>query len=233
MSQTLEGLFSELVGNLPFDSKEEFVLSAENLPELPAGLQTDQLVIQKSGHGYHAYTQSYADMLIFHAHKRIYRMLGLLLLAKVFHNGPREVHIQLTHPESHIKLLILDYKPGEEWDIVRGYRTLSSQLTFWHEKVNRHPFDDNIPVDALPLFNLTNKQNIASEHDWEKRDTVRCAGSRHGNVLFANLLLNLSVEEETCDEVDLEGEMGFRGVGRGSPEVTLLLPDSAGWGYFW
>jgi hypothetical protein len=43
------------------------------------------------------------------------------------------------------------------------------------------------------------------------------------------LLLDISRPDCPVKEVELEGELGFRGVAPGSAEVRLWLPGSFGW----
>ncbi len=64
------------------------------------------LYIEKGVHDYNGYFR--ADIVLFHAHKATYRQLGLLILAVVFHTLPETVEIELTHPASAIKRLIVE-----------------------------------------------------------------------------------------------------------------------------
>lgn len=68
-----------------------------------------------------------------------------------------------------------------------------------------------------------------TDEEWNGRDIVRCTGSDHGNILFANLLLNASHPEEERNEFALESECGFGGVGTGSAEAKLVLHGNQGW----
>ncbi len=91
--------------------------------------------------------------------------------------------------------------------------------------------EHSFPAWLLPLFTLTDAANVAEpcDNDRDARDTVRCAGSDYGSVLFATLLLNLGRTAETTREMVVEGEYGYGGVGRGSAEITLWLPGGDGW----
>ncbi len=65
--------------------------------------------------------------------------------------------------------------------------------------------------------------------DWESRDTVKIFGTDIGMVKFAQLLLNAAQPENEEDEYELEGESGFRGVGRNSAEISMFLPGHTFW----
>ena len=86
-----------------------------------------------------------------------------------------------------------------------------------------------MPKD-LASFELANSKNLNfTDEDWKERDTVRIHGSDTGLVAFAELLLNFSVSHNEQDEIQLEGESGFRGVGISSAEVQLFLPGHLAW----
>ncbi len=43
----------------------------------------------------------------------MYRLLGLCVLARIFHPEPHEIHIRLTNLHSTVRTLILDYYHAE------------------------------------------------------------------------------------------------------------------------
>ena len=69
----------------------------------------------------------------------------------------------------------------------------------------------------------------ATDDDWNGRDTVIGFGNDDASVLLAELLLQLGSTENETDEVVLEGEGSFRGVGIHSAEVAFWLPGSLAW----
>ena len=154
----------------------------------------------------------------------------------VFHPDPVAVQVEVTHPTSDIKTLIVEYEHQAE-DAVVWYSTRPAAFRYSPKTADRHPWCYPLhdwSVGDWPRFNLTNAADcLVTEKDWATRDTVHCCGSDHGMVLFAELLLNASRPDATVTEYEREGELGFRGVGPGSAEVTLFLPGSIGWDGLW
>lgn len=230
----LDTLFGPVIEQVPEDLDDEYVFSASTLPQLPPVLTTDRLSIRIGTHAYQSYTVNRVDGLHFQAHKQTYRMLGMCLLAKVFHAEPREVRIDLTNPHSAVRTLVLDYDQSEGSDFVSGYHKRPHQLTYVAEAAEKYTYaldEKYFPQYLLPLFVLTNIENVLCSRDeeWNARDTVRCAGSDYGSILFATLLLNLGRSAETKTEIALESSYGYGGVGPASAEVTLWLPGGLGW----
>jgi|GEM_PF-524173 len=229
MSCDLEQLFAELATRLPTSSEEEIRLSAATLPRPPVRLMTDRLYIGKGDHQYHPAFR--ADRVDFHADKATYRHLGLLMLSVVFHAEPEAVQIELTHPASAIKLLVVEspYKGAD--DIGLGYNTRPHVFSYWPGATSRIPWVPPADLSKLPCFYLTNRDNTVgpSEQDWADRDTVRGFGTDEGSVRLAELLLNASQPNNLVDEYTLEGDGGCRGVGFLSAEARFWLPGSVGW----
>jgi hypothetical protein len=235
MSDDLEAIFGVLADQLPEDENAEFLLSAENLPQAPAVMQTDRLVLQAGRHGYNGYTIFEVDSISVQAHKRTYRQLGLCLLSKVFHQDPARVTIQLTHPASTVKALVLDYDQRESWSSIRGYLRRPASFTYTPSPVelyfDRLSYQAPGLIDELPLFTLSDAKHIQSASDPvpTPRDTVFGAGSDEGCVLFAQLLLDVGRAAEAATHVNLENRHGYGGVGFGSAEICLFLPGDIGW----
>ena len=227
----LTDFISEYAKTIPSSENEYFMFSSDTIPLSPIRLSTDRIIVKKSYHAYQSYINSKVDFLSFQAHKEIYKYLALLILSKMFHENPLEIQIILTHNASMIKKIILDYEYPTDKNISIGYYARPYKFKYYPQNIlKKHPFVDYLNNSDLPLFNLTNEQNcIAADEDWNNRDTVRCAGLDVGNILFAELLLNLSRPNEKLNEIILEGELGYRSVGAGSAEVSLYLPESLGW----
>jgi hypothetical protein len=230
MSDDLERVFAELATRLPTSSEDEWRLNAATLPRLPERLTTDRLYIVKGDHIYHP--AFHADGVHFHADKPMYRNLGLLILAVLFHAEPEEIQIELTHPASAIKLLVVESPYKGPGDIGPGYNTRPYVFSYWPEATSRHPswYPPDDP-SKLPCFYLTNRDNTVGPTDADRaqRDTVRGFGSDVGSVRLAELLLNASQPDNPVDEYVLEGDGGFRGVGYFSAEATFWLPGSVAW----
>lgn len=82
----------------------------------------------------------------------------------------------------------------------------------------------------LPAFLLTNADAcLTQESEWDKRDTLIGFGTEAGSARFIELLLNASRASSSVEEIELEGEDGFRGVAPLSCEARMWLPGSFGW----
>lgn len=226
----LERIFGEMVAQLSasLGGDKRIVLTSQNLPVPPTSLVSDELYILK---GTNTYPLSYrVDLLNFFAHKETYSHLGLLFLAVVLHPHPSRVLIELTHPASDIKNLVVAYEHRDLDDLPGGYHTRPFGFVYFSDQTSKHPFPSYIASRDLPCFGLTNmKDVIATEEDWRNRDTVKSFGNDVGAALFAELLLNAGQPANVVDEYELEGAGGFRGVGIHSAEVRLFLPGHLYW----
>lgn len=226
----LENIFGDLAARLPLssDGNESFTFTFETLPVPPSQIETQNLYIKKGSHIYHPSFK--IDSIGFNARKETYRYLGLLILAAVFNPQPSEIIVKLTHAESDILNLIIEYKHFDLVSLYSGYRTKPFYFEYYPALSWKHPFDKCIDPQHLPCFSLTNMEDFQnSDNDWKNRDTVRIFGSDTGMVRFAELLLNAALPQNEEHEYELEGEGGFRGVGINSAEVTMLLPGHTFW----
>jgi len=226
----LATIYSDLASQLPSrsDGNENITLSSENLPLAHFEMASDNLYISKAEHYYNDWFR--ADALWFFARKETYRYLGLLILSVVFHQKVSEVEIKLNHPHSQIKSLIVENPPLDINKLPSGYYSQPFAFKYYPQFPAKHPFDRCILPADLPCFELSNSTNLNfTDEDWKQRDTVRIFGTDAGMVLFAELLLNLSLPNNKQDEFELEGESGFRGVGISSAEVKLFLPGNLAW----
>lgn len=225
----LETVYSALASQLPSrtDGNESITLSSANLPLPPSAMATDNLYILKADHVYNDWFK--VDQLWFFARKETYRYLGLLILSAVFHRIS-EIKIKVNHPHSEIKKLIVKYDFRNLDDLTAGYYTRPFAFEYYPQFPDKHPFDRCVSPKDLPCFELSGSANsgIAGD-DWKRRDTVKIFGNDVGIVLFAELLLNFSVPHNEQDELQLESESGFRGIGVGSAEVQLFLPGHLAW----
>jgi hypothetical protein len=226
----IENIFGDLLNRLPLssDGNESITLSAKNLPVLPSVLETENIYLKK---GVHSYSYNFmVDILDFHARKDFYRCFGLLIFSVIFHPQPTEVLIKLKHPQSDIVNLIVENQQSDLDNLCAGYHSIPYAFEYYPALTHRHPFDKCIAPRGLPCFGLTNLEDfVVSDDDLKKRDTVRVFGSDKGMSLFAELLLNAALPENTENEYALEGESGFRGVGASSAEVRLFLPGHEFW----
>lgn len=108
-------------------------------------------------------------------------------------------------------------------------------LAYWPDEVIRHPWHrSGIDVHELPFFGLTNKDEaVFTDEHYRDRDTVVGFGSDEASVRLARLLLDMSRPSSKVNEVELEGDSGFRGVAPMSAEAMLRMPGSFAWGFGW
>jgi len=226
----LQTIYSDLASQLPSrtDGNESITLSSENLPLPSFEMASENLYIVKVKHNYNNWFET--DLLWFYARKETYRYLGLLILSVVFHQEASEVKVRLNHSYSEIKRLIVEYAPRSINNLTAGYHTQPFAFEYYPQLPAKHPFDRCVSPKDLPCFDLSNSTDLNfTDEDWKQRDTVKIFGSDVGLVTFAELLLNFSVPHNEQDEIQLEGESGFRGVGISSAEVSLFLPGHLAW----
>jgi hypothetical protein len=231
MQADLAQFFGAAAEQIPTSRDEKAIFSTATLPRPPSLVVTDQLHIEKGLHDYHP-GEFRADVLYFCAPRATYRQLGLLIMAVVLQAAPVEVCVELRHPASAIKQLIIESPYHGPDDIHSGYNTRPYLFLYSpHPTTRFSPWPEpQLDPAELPCFYLTNRADcVASEQDRENRDTVRGFGRDTGSMLFAELLLNASQPDNPLNEYDLEGDGGYRGVGYLSTEVKLWLPGSPGW----
>jgi hypothetical protein len=227
MKCDLHYYFGALTKALPNDERQSFTCTSETFAELPNQLETDQLVIRKTHLNYEG---GRVDRLQFFASRLTYRELGLLILSVVFHPRGSRVHVMLANSFSHIKNLIIEYRGNTSR--VSGHQTVPWKFSFGLERIETHPWtrQDNIDLFGLPQFNVTNlKEFVVTEEQWASRDTVIGFGNDDASVRLAALLLNIGSPGNETNEVVLEGEGGFRGVGLRSAEAAFYLSGSLAW----
>lgn len=225
----LEAVLGALCDKLPTNDDDMIVLSSKNLPQLPERMECGKLLIKLSES---AYAGIRRDFLAFDAESRTYQLLALALLAKIFHERPPLARIKLTHPASHIREIVLDYKQKlNGLTFVEGYETRPYQYRWRRSHPNMAYSWGDTPNRALPAFALmTRRGEPVNKPDWQERDLLHCAGSDAGHVRLADMLLDFGHPNEDPEQrITLEGESGNGGVFRDSPEVRFHLPGSWGW----
>jgi len=232
----LARIFSRLEGGIPTAEDRNYLFSRQSSPRLGRQIVTDGLLITK---GWHGYGRDYrVDSLHIQSHKKTYRYLALLILTVVL-SGRRRICLKINHPKSDVRQLILESNWGNHAASSPGVQFRPERFSYWPRAVEKHPWPRweslGISVWNLPRFNLSNmKESSVTEEDWKNRDTVYGFGSDLAAVMFAELLLNIGRPQSQLNEVALEAEPGFRGVGPGSVEVSLHLPGGFGWfGDWW
>lgn len=224
MNCDLKTVFGGTAQRVPNSTDDNFVFSSQTLPIPPVYMETERLLVRRTHHDYNGWFR--ADALWFQAHRSTYKNLALLILSMIFHAEPNRVFLELTHPASDIKHLVIEYEHKgwrEEYPnylvALRPY-----EFTYYPREVGKYPWHSERPEPRhLPCFYLTNLNGAATEEDWYRRETIIGFGNDRGSIRLAELLLNASRPQNTLNEYELEGEAGFRGVGELSAEVKLHL----------
>lgn len=223
----LAALFGSAASGLPYgeDSEpDEIALSAQTLPAPLAAMQTDQLC---ATWGYHFYGDSPVEAVSFEVDKATARHLGLLIFARVFHRQAPRVVVELTHPRSTLRRLIIGL---EETEPGPGLEVWSRAFHYSPWPPVRHPwFSQDIQASSLPSLTITNEDEmVCGVSELPTRDTVVGFGADEGACRLAELLLDAGAPDHDVNEFSLEGECGFRGMGPGSAELKIWLPGSLG-----
>jgi hypothetical protein len=226
----LKNIFKELcdqISNLEVN-ESEIIFSNGNLPTVPDAIKTSDIYIKKGAHYYGSFR---ADLLNVFAHEKTYICLGLLILSVIFDRKPRVVTLKIDHKHSDIKFFKIKNNSRNVDDLALGLNSIPHAFLYIPERADKHPFAyTGLTVRDLPCFSLTNEADcLITENDWQSRDTVEGCGSDEGSAYFAELLLNFGLCSNQMLEINLEGECGFRGVSRGSSEISLFLPGHLAW----
>lgn len=114
MTCDLDRLYKGVLGRVPEDEEDDIILDRRNLPVPAEHPCTDKIVIEKRHHCYN--TSFRADLLILYGAKRTLRLLGLHILAVILHKDPSESDLELTHLESDIRHLVIEFEHPDERD---------------------------------------------------------------------------------------------------------------------
>lgn len=222
----LHNYFRGMADGLPIDENQKHSFTSQTFPNIPDHLTTEMVAIRKT---HASYDDFRVDRLGFFAQRPTYQELGLLILSVVFRPGGKRVHLELTDPMSDIKHVIVEY--GGKTKRSSGYRTRPEEFIFFPRKVDTHPFTrQQLQPFDLPRFRLTNlTELVVTEEDWVRRDTIIGFGNDDASVLLAELLLRIGSSLNDTNEIVLEGEGGFRGVGTHSAEAAFYLPGGFAW----
>lgn len=207
-----------------------YEFSADTLPLPPEELTTGRMYI---GRGISEYDEFFAiDQLIFNAHKETLRQLALLILAVVFHLERKAVRVSLTHPASAFATLTIscDGQSFSRWEVLR---IQAVSFTYSPADALRYPWHD-LPLSPseLPCFYLRSDPLLKAAQPADRQrepDMVAGFGSDRGCVRLAELLLNLGRPDCAENDIRLEAEAGWRGVGRKSVEARFVTPGNYMW----
>lgn len=187
-------------------------------------MQTDRLC---ATWGYHFYGDAPVEAVSIELDQATARHLGLLIFARVFHREAPRVVVELTHPRSTLRRLIIG---PEAADPRLGLEVRPHGFLYMPESPGRYPwFSQDIHPSEFPSLTITNADEmVCGAQELPTRDTLTGFGGDEGACRLAELLLNAGQPDHDGDEYALEGECGIRGVGPGSAEVKIWLPGSLG-----
>lgn len=201
-------------------------LYSGNLPPPPPVLETDRLCITKYLHFYGDFP---VDGVSFEGDKAALGRLGLLIFSVALRPRQPRVTLNLTHARSTVRRLIIA-PASRAVETMPGLHLSPERFNYYPSTVTKHPWlHASLRPCDLPILYLTNeRETVLTPNDLETRDVAVGFGGIEGSCRFAELLLNAS--RPTNDELEfaLESEIGFRGVGPGSAEITIWLPGSLG-----
>lgn len=224
----LQSAFEDIWSAMP-DSVESSAflrLSADSVPPPPQALGTEGLCISTHMHFYGDFP---VDAVSIEGDKAILGKLGLLVFAAALHPHQSRITLHLSHPRSTVRKLVIDPVWGVT-ESVSGLHLFPRWFNYYPWSVAKHPWlHYNVPPRDLPILYLTNeRESVITAKDLEDRNVAVGFGSIEGSCRFAELLLNASRPTNDQLEFALESEIGFRGVGPGSAEITIWLPGSIG-----
>ncbi len=220
--------FGSFVGKVPTDSEQKFIFSEGTLPLAPSRLKTSQIVIKKA---YHYYGDSYrAHTLQVYMSKETCRQLGALMLTVLFHPNPPEVWLDLVHPESEIKSLVLEHPHAPAKKLHPGYHSRPFALVHFPAEP-AHMFKCLCEVSDLDKveLRLTNSEEAlgTSDEEWNARNVVKGVGNDRATAFLGEFLLNAGRPESLAQEHALDGFSEI--VAPRSAELRLWLPGALGW----
>ena len=225
MNCDIEDLYKNYLDHLPNeDGMDEFLISKGVLPIPKNSIKTDMICITK---GVHEYGCLRVDMLSFHAQKRTYRGLGLLIFSAIFSNK-KEIALKLTHKKSDIKYIKIKLNKPKLNKAMPGLTMKPLSFSYWPSEIKRHPWlNSGYHEYELPYLLLTNEEDFyITNEDRDKRNVIEGFGSYIGSSLFAELLLNIGRTKENKERVDLECDAGYRGVASASAEAHLWIAEN-------
>jgi len=225
----LQTAFGDVASRVPDGppGERDYVFRPDTLPEVPAELETDRVVLRKTQHDYNSWCR--ADMLMLYVESDPARLLGIWLLACLFHR-PDRATIEFCHPSSQVRTLVFRSSRLDRDDPPVGLSLMPFAFRYYPGVTRKHPWWNEAQVDDLPLLALSNADDcIVTDDEWRARDTVFIESSLLGTVRLAELLLNAGCSWNQVRDYELEGDAGFRGVAPMSAELRIVMPGSLAW----
>jgi hypothetical protein len=210
----LEKYFGSISATLPLRSTEEIVLTREILPQIPLHLVTGRVLVQVLKHEYSLTGRKLisVDSVHLYATKQTYRNLGLFLISLALHKVAvaRDLRV-LAFPTGFAHLIAR-----------RGGPTQLRRIVYSPNAMLRHPYSRPKRAPRAPI-----RVRVGTRI---RKPVVHGFGAIEATIEFAKMLLDFGNPESRHEpEVNLERDIGVRGVSETSAELTLLQPGFYGW----
>ncbi len=190
--------------------------------KLPTKMFDDKMILRIAKH-YQNGSFCYKYKTTFFLEKEQLRNIGLLLLYQVFSNVERIVEINVLNSSSEIKKIVI-YSPYIKNIFFKEMNSrFMKQATYYKFKKNieeseKRWFENSTVHCNLPDFAISNKEEWESIPD---RDILKIGGSANGLVILADLLLNMSLDENNVNEIELDECC----TSKGSDFVRFVIPS--------
>ncbi|VAW78901.1 hypothetical protein MNBD_GAMMA12-925, partial [hydrothermal vent metagenome] len=200
MSDDLEIFYSEVLKSLPNEvGMQEFVIS-KNILQVPDEFPTTHnLRIDISEH---VYGSLKVETLLFYAPKRTYRSLGLLIFAGMF-SELTECTLHITHPDSDITSIKIMFDRPELKNVMPGFTEKPFAFSYWPDEIQTHPWQ-TIEMNDFEFPHFIINDGIDSYVKQGEGNVVEGFGNDRATALFADLLLNIGGDENSCERIELE-----------------------------
>lgn len=218
------------------------VLSASDLPAMPATSTCESIMVTKSVMGYSdsggfgsgldrdegGYYR--ADVLNFCASQRGYCVLATAMASVLLHRGEASTEILFTSPQSQVKALILQKGHADYADL----GLVVAPVSFTPTLDRGAALEALVSLDDLrkPRFLLTHRDDLTDvQKPWDARDHVRLAASEIGLLLFTSALIDYALHGTPDRELACRAPplTGGDVLGMCSAEARFWLPGSIGW----
>jgi hypothetical protein len=219
---TLDEIFADAASALPTDVQEHRLLAARDLPPLPAIVHAPRVVVSKV---FRMHDDHRVDCVILSLERPTARLLGLAMLSQLLHQGPDEIRVLLTHPDSEMRTLLLDGQCAP-FAGCRGLRIAAREFDYEPESVERFPELRSSGPDDLPVLYWTcDPVGPSSFEEWLRCDILRVSGRAPALASLAKLFLDIGNPRCTAVRVTLEGGE----VAESGAELDIQLPGLGSW----
>jgi hypothetical protein len=235
MNCDLERLYGDVVAQLPVgEDDDSFLFTRDVLPQPPERLATDRLVIKRGR--VQVESDHRLDQLILLAEPPALRLLGVFILAVLFHPVPGTAELALVHPKSQVKRVRVRFE-HPTLETVSGYWAAPTAFGYWAD--SPFPLLCEANPQSRPWFRLTTEDEIGGPYGrddetwWRERDTIVGFGDDEATIAVATFFLDAAVFPRPRGEYLLEGPIGNGVLDARTANVRVLLPSSESWEALW